>query len=193
MKRITSIAALTMTLALGACGSGDKGPAEAALAAAGKAVDAVREDGTKYAGEQFTQLEAAFNTAKENLSKGEFKTAMESAGGLADKAKEVAKAAADKKTQLTAAWGEFEAGVPKMMEGLKTRLDSLAHAKSLPEGLDKAKLDGLRKAYDEAAAMFAKAKEAAASGDFFNATDLGAKIKAKIAEIAAALGLKQTA
>lgn len=193
MKRIISLTALVATLALGACGSGDKGPAEAALAAAGKAVDAVREDGTKYAGEQFTQLEAALNTAREKLSKGEFKTALESAGGLADKAKDVAKAAADKKAQLTAAWGEFEAGVPKMMEGLKARLDSLAQSKKLPDGMDKAKLDGLRAAYEEAAGMFAKAKEAAASGDFFNATDLGAKIKAKIAEIAAALGLKQAA
>lgn len=191
MKRFAAIATLALSMALSACGSGDKGPAEAALAAAGKAVDAVRDDGMKYAGEQFTQLEGAFNTAKEQLAKGDFKAAIAGAGGLSAKAQEVAKAAADKKAQLSAAWGEFDTGIPKMVQGLKSRLDILSQSKKLPPGMDKAKLDGLRATYDEAVAGFAKAKESAASGDFFKATEIGATIKAKLAEVAAALGLKQ--
>lgn len=191
LYRIVTIATLALSLGLSACGSGDKGPAEAAMAAAGKAVDAVREDGMKYAGEQFTQLEGALSSAKDQLAKGEFKAAIEGAGGLAAKAQEVAKAAADKKAQLGTAWSEFEGGIPKMMEGLKSRLDILSQAKKLPAGIDKAKLDGLRATYDEAAATFAKAKESAASGDFLQATQTGAAIKSKLMEIATALGLKQ--
>jgi len=180
-----AIAALTFTLA--ACGQ-DKGPAEAAIGAATSAVDAVREDGMKFAGDKFTELEAALNAAKDNLAKGEYKAALESAGGIAAKAQEVADAAAAKKAELTASWEEFNAGIPKMMEDLKGRLDVVAAAKKLPEGIDQARLDGLKAGYDEATAMFEEAKSAAASGDFSKAIEAGSAIKTKVGEIVAALG-----
>jgi len=189
-RAVAWLATMALSFALVACG-GNKGPAEAAIAAATKAVDAVRDDGTRFAGEQFAQLEAALNAAKDKLASGDYKAAIEGAGGLAAKAEEVAKAAAEKKAQLTVAWGEFDAGIPKLMEGLKSRLDILSEAKKLPAGLDKAKLEGLRAGYDEAAGIFEKAKASAASGDFPTAIEAGNAIKSKVMEIAAAVGLKQ--
>ena len=188
MKFTRYIAIAALGLLLVACGK-DKGPAEAAIAAATSAVEGVREDGMKFAGEQFAQLEAALNSAKDNLAKGEYKAALEGAGGIAAKAQEVAKAAADKKAELTASWEQFNAGIPQMMEGLKSRLDILGQAKTLPAGLDKAKLDGLKAGYDEAVGMFEQAKSAAASGDFSKAIEAGGVIKAKATEIASALGM----
>jgi len=188
MKFTRYIAIAALGLLLAACGK-DKGPAEAAIAAATSAVDAVREDGMKFAGEQFTQLETALNSAKDNLAKGEYKAALEGAGGIAAKAQDVAKAAADKKAELAASWEQFNAGIPQMMESLKSRLDILGQAKKLPDGLDKAKLDGLKAGYDEAMGMFEQAKSAAASGDFSRAIEAGGAIKAKATEIASALGM----
>jgi len=188
MKFTRYIAIAALGLLLVACGK-DKGPAEAAIAAANSAVDAVREDGMRFAGEQFTQLETALNSAKDDLAKGEYKAALEGAGGIAAKAQEVARAAADKKAELTASWEQFNAGIPQMMEGLKGRLDILGQAKKLPEGLDKAKLDGLKSGYDEAMGLFEQAKSAAASGDFSKAIETGGMIKAKATEIASALGM----
>jgi len=188
MKFTRYIAIAALGLLLAACGK-DKGPAEAAIAAATSAVDGVREDGMKFAGEQFTQLEAALNSAKDNLTKGEYKAALEGAGGIAAKAQDVAKAAADKKAELSASWEQVNAGIPQMMEGLKGRLDILGQAKTLPEGLDQSKLDGLKAGYDEAMGMLEQARSAAASGDFSKAIEAGGVIKAKATEIASALGM----
>ena len=186
MKLVKYLAVVALTLALAACGQ-DKGPAEAAIAAASSAVDAVREDGMKFAGEKFAELDAALNSVRDNFAKGEYKAALEAAGGIAAKAQEVAQAAADKKAELTAAWDGFNAEVPKMMEDLKGRLDVVAAAKKLPEGLDQARLDGLRAGYDEAAAMLEQARSAAAAGDFSKAIAAGNTIKTKVGELVAAL------
>lgn len=187
MKVLKYLAVVALTLALAACGQ-DKGPAEAAITAATSAVDAVREDGTKFAGEKFTELEAALNSAKDRFAKGEYKAALEAAGGIAAKAQEVARAAAEKKAELTAAWDGFNAEVPKMLEDLKGRLDLVAAAKKLPDGLDQDRLNGMKAGYDEAAAMLERAKSAAAAGDFSKAIAAGSAIKTKVGELIATLG-----
>ena len=125
---------------------------------------------------------------KTENSSPDSRTLRTAAGGLAAKAQEVAKAAADKKAELTARWDELQAGIPQMLEGLKSRLDILAEAKKLPADLTKEKLAELQSAYDEAAKQFEEAK-AAAGEDLAKAVEAGAAIKAKAIEIAGALGL----
>jgi hypothetical protein len=187
MKLWKYLPVLALATIFVAC-SPDKGPAEEAIKQGVAAVEQIRGDASKFASEQFAQLEGQLKAAQEAFAKKEYKQALEAAGGLAAKAQEVAKAAADKKAELTASWDELQAGIPQMMEGLKSRLDILAQAKKLPADMTKDKLAELQSAYDEGAKQFEEAKTAAGE-DLARAVEAGNAIKAKAMEIAASLGL----
>jgi hypothetical protein len=81
------------------------------------------------------------------------------------------------------------AGIPQMMDAIKSRLDILAKSKKLPAGLDKDKLAALNAGYDEAMKQFQEAKDAATAGSLAKAIEAGNAIKQKGMEIATTLGL----
>lgn len=188
MKLLKVLLAALVALSLAAC-SMDKKPAEEAIKGAVAAVDGVRAEGSQYAAEQFKQLEDSLRAAQDSFAKGEYKTALDSAGGIAAKAQEVATAAAAKKDELTKAWEALNAEIPQRMDAVKAQLDSLMQAKKLPAGLDKDVLAGLQTGFDEASKSFEEAKAAAAGGELQKAVDACTAIKAKAGDLAAALGL----
>src|SRR5512136_909192 len=106
MKLSNTIYVVLLCLGLAACGYFDKGPAEQAIKAASQAVESVRAEGSKFAAEQFKQLEGSLKAAQDDFAKGEYKAALAAAKDLGAKAQEVAKAAADKKAALTKSWEE---------------------------------------------------------------------------------------
>lgn len=169
----------------------DKEPAEAAIKAAGQAIDQIRGEASRYAPDQLKQLEDALKSAQDAFAKKDYKAALDAASTLSAKAQDVAKAAAAKKAELTKSWEDLNAGIPQMMDALKSRLDILSKAKKLPAGLDKDQLAALTSGYDEAAKQFQAAKDAAGGGDLNKAIEAGQAIKQKGMEMAAALGLKQ--
>ncbi len=67
---------------------------------------------------------------------------------LPAKAKEMAAAAAAKKAELTKSWEEMAAGLPKMVEAIKSRVDILSKSKKLPKGMDKATFEGAKAGSD---------------------------------------------
>ncbi|HTO45271.1 MAG TPA: hypothetical protein VML56_14445 [Burkholderiales bacterium] len=169
----------------------DKEPAEAAIKGAGQAIDQIRGEASRYAPDQLKQLEDSLKSAQDAFSKKDYKAALDAASTLSAKAQDVAKAAAAKKAELTKSWEDLNAGIPQMMDALKSRLDILSKAKKLPAGLDKDQLAALTSGYDEAAKQFQAAKDAAGAGDLNKAIEAGQAIKQKGMEMAAALGLKQ--
>jgi hypothetical protein len=191
MKLLKYLAIAALCVGLAAC-SRDKEPAEQALKAATEAVEGARAEGSKFAAEQFQALEDQLKAAKDQFDKKEYTQALQAAGGIAAKAQEVVKAAADKKAELTASWQEFEAGIPQMMDAVKSRLDILGQAKKLPSGMDKDTLAALQSGFEAAGQAFEEAKSAAAAGDFAKAIEGGKAVKDKLAEMAASLGLQQS-
>ncbi len=169
----------------------DKEPAEAAIKAATQAIEQIRGEAALYAPDQLKQLEDSLKAAQDNFAKKEYKAALDAASSLGAKAQDVAKAAAAKKAELTKSWDDINAGIPQMMEAIKSRLDILGKAKKLPAGLDKDKLAALTSGYDEAMKQFQAAKDAASAGDLNKAIEAGNAIKQKGMEIATTLGLKQ--
>jgi soluble cytochrome b562 len=190
MKLLKYLAIAALCVGLAAC-SRDKEPAEQALKGATEAVEGARAEGSKFAAEQFKALEDQLKAAKEQFDKKEYTQALQAAGAIPAKAQEVLKAAADKKTELTKAWQEFEAGIPQMMDAIKGRLDILGQAKKLPAGMDKDKLAALQSGFAEAGKAFDEAKSAAAAGDFAKALEAAKAVKDKLAEMATGLGLQQ--
>jgi predicted nucleic acid-binding Zn-ribbon protein len=189
MKWFKYLSVALMCLAIAAC-SRDKEPAEQALKSATEAVEKARAEGSKFASDQFKALEDQLKAAKEQFEKKEYTQALQAARGVAAKAEEVAKAAADKKGELTKAWQELESGIAQMMEAVKSRLDSLSAVKKLPKEMDKDKLAGLKSQFDEASKALDEAKSAAAT-ELAKAIEAGQAVKAKLAELAAALGMQQ--
>jgi hypothetical protein len=171
--------------------SRDKGPAEEAIKQAVQAVEQVRGEASQFAAQQFQELEAKLRAVQDSFAKKEYSAALQAAQGVVSSATEVGQAAATAKADLTKAWEDMSAGMPQLMEAVKSRLDILAEAKKLPEGLDQNRLASLRTSYDEAVAQFEEAKNAAASGALAKAVELGSSVKTKAAEVATALGLQQ--
>ena len=189
--RIVKYAYIVLLAAMVVACARDKEPAEAAIKAAGQAIDQIRGEASRYAPDQLKQLEDALKSAQDAFAKKEYKAALDAASTLSARAQDVAKAAAAKKAELTKSWEDLNAGIPQMMDALKSRLDILSKAKKLPAGLDKDQLAALTSGYDEAAKQFQAAKDAAGGGDLNKAIEAGQAIKQKGMEMAAALGLKQ--
>jgi hypothetical protein len=181
---------IVLAVLLVACAR-DKEPADAAIKGASQAIEQIKGEAALYAPDQLKQLEDSLKAAQDNFARKEYKAALDAASGLAAKAQDVAKAAAAKKAELTKSWDDIVAGVPQMMDAVKSRLDILSKAKKLPAGLDKDKLAALNSGYDEAMKQFQAAKDAAAAGDLNKAIEAGNAIKQKGLDIAATLGLKQ--
>lgn len=179
-----------LTAFLVACGR-DKGPAEEAIKQAAQAVEQIRGEAARFVPDQFAALEGSLKAAQDSFAKKDYQAALAAASGLAAKAQEVAKAAADKKAELTKSWEEMSAGIPAMLGAIKSRLDILGQAKKLPAGFDKDKLAALTSGYDDVAKMAEEAKAAASAGDLSKAVAAGAAIKEKGMQIATALGLHQ--
>jgi response regulator of citrate/malate metabolism len=103
---------------------------------------------------------------------------------------------ADKKAEAEAAleaakgkWAEASTDLPKMVGAIQSRLDILTKSKKLPKGLDKATLDQAVASFDAMKASWTEATNAATSGNFVDAMGKADAIKAKGAEVMAALGM----
>jgi len=172
------------------CGSGNKEAATAAMKAAEESWNAAKGEVVKYIPDQAKGVEDAIKAAKENFDKGNFDAALASAKAIPDKVKQLAAAAAAKKAELAKSWEEMSGGLPKMLEAIKSRLDILSQSKKLPANLDKAKLEGAKGGYEEAAKMWEDAKAAFAGGNAADALAKGKTVKEKAVAVMTALGMQ---
>jgi hypothetical protein len=151
---------LVLAAAVGGCGS-QKAPTEAAIASAETAFAAVQAEAVKYLPEQAKGVADAIAGAKAALSKGDYQAALAAAQTLPAKIAELSTAVAAKKTEMTAAWTNLSASMPKVVEVIQARIGILSKSKALPAGLDAAKFDqaksglaGLTSAWSEATTAF---------------------------------------
>jgi hypothetical protein len=170
--------------------SRDKEPAEAALKAAEAAVGAAKAEATKYVPDQVKGVEDALKAAKDAFEKKEYTQALNAAKDIPAKAKELADAAAAKKAELTKSWEEMAAGLPKMVEAIKSRVDTLSKSKKLPKGMNKPKLEGAKAGLGEITKGWTDAENAFKGGNIADALAKGNAVKAKAVEIMTTLGMQ---
>ena len=132
-----AVAVIPFALFVG-CTDAAKAPAEAAMAAAGSAVESLQGEATKFAPDAVKSVQASFASAKDLIAKQDYKGALAIASDIPAKVKAALAAAAAKKDALLKSWGELAASVPEMVNSLKARIASLSSAKKLPKGIDKA-------------------------------------------------------
>lgn len=192
-KRIlVAVLCVIVGIALMSCAS-SKEPAAAAIKAAEDAFNAVKGEAVKYVPDKAKAVEDAIAAAKGAFDKKEYDAALNGAKAIPDKVKELSAAVTAKKAELTKTWDEMSAGLPKMLDAVKSRLDILSQSKKLPAGLDKAKLDGAKSGYEAAVKMWDDAKAAFAGGNITDALAKATTVKAKAVEVMTALGMQPPA
>lgn len=183
----TALAVLPFALVV-ACTDAAKAPAEAAMAAAGSAVEQLKGDAARYAPDAVKAVEASYASAKDLVSKQDYKGALALASEIPAKVKAALAAAAAKKDELVKAVNDAAAELPKMIADLKEKVAALAKSKKLPKGMDKAAVE---KAEQGVAALDAGWKKLSAQvkeGAYEAAIESSKALKAQAQEIARSIG-----
>jgi predicted small secreted protein len=189
------LAALAAVL-LVACNT-QKGPAEQAVASAQAALDAVRDDAQKYAPEQLGGVEAKLSDMKGAFEQGNYAGVLAAAPGLTSAIASLKDAAAAKKVEAEQAlakakddWGPASAAVPKMVDEIAKRVETLSKTKRLPKGVTKDAVAAAKTSLDTMKSTWADATNASSSGDYTTAMAKAQTVKDKAAEIMKSLDMK---
>ena len=185
-RALAALAVASLGLYAVAC---NKGPAEAALAAADQALAAARPEIEKYAPEDLGSLTAAAREARSQLERGRYTDALRAAQGLPAKVRAAAADAAARKDQLVAAWNEISASLPARVEAVTARVAELAAAKNLPRGIDKATVAAAQTDLRSVTQAWAEAAAAFQGGDVPRAVKTAQDVRAKAEALAGMLGL----
>jgi hypothetical protein len=183
-RNISSLIAILLAATLlAACGSADKGPAEAAIKAAEEAINVAKAEVSKYMPEQAKSLETGLAAAREKFNSGDFKAAMSEAQALTAKAQDMASAAAKKKEELAKAWQDLSSGMPRVVDAIKSRVDILSQSKKLPAGMSAETLAQAKAGLNEITQQWTAATEASKGGNLMDAVAKASALKVKAAEV----------
>jgi len=167
----------------------NKGPAEAALEAAGQTLEAAKPELATYAPDELASLTAAIGDAKARLDEGRYTDALRAAQRFPARIEAAAAAAAARKEELARAWTANAASLEPMIAGLAARMTELAAAEKLPRGLDAAGLASARAELGAITTAWAQAGAAFRGGDVAAAIRTARDVKARAEALSALLGL----
>jgi hypothetical protein len=185
MRSVRGILCLGALVLLSACAS-EKAPAQQAITAAEAAVGGVKAEAAAWVPDQAQALDASLAAAKDKFAKGDYKAVLAEAPALAGRAKDVAAAAAVKKAAITKSWEEMSAGLPRMVEAVKSRVDILSKSKKLPANVSKEKFAAAKAGLAEATKGWDDATAAFKGGNIADAVAKADAVKKKALE---ALGM----
>jgi hypothetical protein len=191
MQRSLRIALALVPFALSvACTDAAKAPAEAAMAAAGSAVESLQGEAAKYAPDAVKAAQASFASAKELVAKQDYTGALAAAGDVSSRVKVALAAAAAKKDELVKASAGIAAGVQQTLADLKAKVAALMSAKKLPAGVDKAVLAKANEGVAAIESGWQKLSEQVKTGDYTGAIAKGKELKTQAEDILTSLGGK---
>jgi len=166
-------------------------PARQALASAEASLAEVRVDAAKYAPEELQQVESRLARVKDDLAKEEYTDVLGGATQLTKETAALKEVVVSKQTQAVAATHEWEAlseEVPKMVQAIESRVDSLSGTK-LPKDLDKESFESAKAALESMKSLWAEASAAFEAGNAILAADKARMVQAKGEEVIDQLGM----
>jgi hypothetical protein len=191
-----TITLLSLLVAIVIAGCSQREPAQKAIDAAESALSTVRESAQKYVPDQLKAVDAQIAAAKDSVAKGDYAAALAAGPKITSAIGDLKNAASAKKAEVEAAlakakdvWGPMAAGLPKMVDSIRSRVDTLSKSRRLPAGVTKEGLASAKSGLDSLKAGLAEATGAASSGDFTTAVAKGEELKAKAAEIMKSIGM----
>ncbi len=188
-KMILAMAAATLLVA--GCGK-MKNEATAAVSSIESSVAAMKEDGTRYAPVAYQGVESTLATLKDSLAKEDYKTVLAGTPKLKEAVESLKTAIASGKEQFDAAtteWVAMSADVPQMVAAIQSRVDTLSSSKKLPKNVSKEAFDSAKSGLETMKATWAEASAAFTDGKPTEAAEKARAVKAKGAEVLAALGM----
>jgi PBP1b-binding outer membrane lipoprotein LpoB len=183
-------ALLGLALLVAGCGNAQKEATEAAINAAQAALTAAQTEAAKYVPDQLQAAQTALQSARDALAKGDYGTALSAAQDAANKAKDLAAAAAAKKAEWTQEWSNLSTTTPKTLDDVKNKLNAYSHGAHMPAGMDKQKLADAKVQYDQLRQTWSDATSAAAQGNLGDAMAKAATVKDALAKLVELLGIK---
>ena len=183
--RVLIAAILAGVMLFAACDSAKKTAAEGAITGAQAAYSAVADQATQYVPDQAKDVQAAIQSAKDALAKGDYSAALDAAKGLPDKIKALADAAKAKKDELTAKWQDMSSSLPGMVSSTQAKVDALAKTHKLPAGAAD-NFAAIKQTWTDASGAFS-------SGKIQDALAKASEAKEKLMQLQTTLGMKPAA
>jgi DNA repair exonuclease SbcCD ATPase subunit len=184
------VCVLGIALLVAACSGAEKDATEAAINAAQSAINAVRDEAEKYAPDQLQAAQNALQSARVELTKGDYKNALSAAQDAARKAKDLAVTAAAKKDEFMKTWNSLNDSLPKSMDQVKTKLEAYSKGARMPQGMDRDQLEAAKAQYAQLKQSWADAKASASQGNWGDAIQKATGINDLLAKLKEMLGIK---
>ena len=199
MKKLSVwLLATLVALAVAGCAM-QKAPAEQAVASAETALAAIRDTAQKYAPDQLQSVEDQLTTMKDSLTKGDYKAVLAAAPALTSAISSLKEAAEAKKADAEAAlakakdaWGPMSTDVPKMVDAIQSKVDTITKTHRMPKGVTKDSLAAAKSGLESMKSTWSDAANAASSGDFTTAMSKAQAVKDQAAEIMKSLGMSSS-
>lgn len=170
-------------LLLTACGN--EQPANNAVTQADAALSPMRDDASKFAPDELKAADATLAKMKEDLAKEDYKAVVGAVPQFNNDVKALQETLVQRQTLAAAAqneWDTLNAEVPKAVEAIQVRVDSLKGAK-LPKEISKENYEAAKTELETVKATWTEATAAATAGDTATAADKGRTVAAKVEEI----------
>jgi hypothetical protein len=133
---------------------------------------------------------------KGNFQKGDYAAVLAGAPALTAAISSLKDAAAAKKAEAEQAlakakddWGPASAAIPKMVEDLAKRVETLSKGGKLPKGVTKDAVAAAKTGLDSLKSTWADATNASTSGDFTTAMAKAQAVKDKATELMKSVGM----
>ena len=185
------VAMAATTLLVTGCASKEE-PATQAVITAEASLAEVRVDAAKYAPEELKVAEAKLAKLRTELANDDFKDVLSGSSQLTQEVATLKEVVVSKQTQDAAAtheWESLSSEVPKMVEAIESRVDTLSESRKLPAEVNKESFVAAKVALESMKTTWAEASAAFDAGNATEAADKGRLVQAKAAEVAGQLGI----
>jgi len=195
MKLTNVLMALTASAMLMTGCTSQKDPAENAVTQAEAAMTDLRVDAAKFAPEELKTTETTLAKMKDDLAKQDYKHVV---AGVPQFNKEIAtlkEVLVGRQTQIIAAtreWETLNAEVPKAVEEIQVRVDSLASSPKLPKEVDKHEFETAKASLETMKTDWAAATAAFSQGNATEAADKARSVQGKVEETKEQLAMNPT-
>lgn len=192
MKAYKALLPLAAAMAIAGCGS--RGTAQNVVAQAEGAIGKVREEAAVIAPTELKAAETTLTHMKTNFEDREYKVVVADVPQFNQQLDALNVAIATNRDKAAAAqteWSTLNAEVPKSVEAIQARVDSLKPEK-LPKDVTKEELETAKTELETLKATWAEATTAATAGKPVEAVEKARVVQTKAEELKNQLGMNET-
>jgi hypothetical protein len=172
-----------------------KDPAANAVTQAEAAVADLRVDGAKFAPDELKTTETTLAKMKANLGEEDYKDVIADVPQFNKQVATLKETLVGRQTQMIAAtreWESLNAEVPKAVEEIQVRVDSLASSPKLPKEVDKHEFEAAKANLETMKSDWAAATAAFSEGNATEAADKARSVQGKVDEVKGQLAMNPT-